>query len=92
MLLYIRVYVRLKLYVWCGSVAAAAVLSEFDRAVAYNLSRLQKSELKLKPEQKASIKHVYEGKDVFVRLPTRFRKSICYEALSSALPQVSFRC
>ena len=29
----------------------------------------------------ASIQHVYHGKDVFVRLPTGFGKSICYEAL-----------
>jgi len=35
----------------------------------------------LKPEQKASIKSVYEGKDVFVWLPTGFGKSVCYEAL-----------
>ena len=61
--------------------SAAAVPSEFDHAVAYSLSRLGKSELKLKPEQRASINHVYEGKDVFVWLPTGFGKSICYEAL-----------
>ena len=35
----------------------------------------------LKPEQKASIKSVYEGKDVFVWLPTRSGKSVGYEAL-----------
>ena len=62
------------------SVAAADDLSEFDRAVAYSLSRFGK---KLKPEQEASIEHVYEGKDVFVRLPTGFGKSrratkLCY--------------
>ena len=37
--------------------------------------------MELKPEQKASVRHVYEGKDVFVWLPTGFRKRICYEVL-----------
>ena len=61
--------------------SVAAVSNEFDHAMAYSLSWLGKSELKLKPEQKASMKHVYEYKDVFMRLPTGFTKSICYEAL-----------
>ena len=34
-----------------------------------------------KPEQRASIKAVYEEKDVSVWLPTGFGKSVCYEAL-----------
>ena len=84
--LHIFVYARLKLYRKYirsdfGMASAAAVPSEFDHAVAYTLSRLGKSELKLKPEQRASIKHVYEGKDMFVWLPTGFGKSICCEAL-----------
>ena len=58
-----------------------AVTSEFDCAVAYSLSWLEKLDLELKPEQKESIRHIYKGKDVFVWLPTGFRKSICYEAL-----------
>ena len=37
----------------------------------------------LKPEQRASIKAVYEGKDTFVWLPIGFGKSVCYEALLS---------
>ena len=61
--------------------SVAAVLSEFDRAGADSLSRRGKSELKLKPEQKASIKHVYKGKDVFMRFRTGFGKNICHEAL-----------
>ena len=70
------------MYVIVVSMASvAATISEFDRAVAYSLSRLGKSELKLKSEQKASIRHVYDGKDVFVWLPTGFGKSICYEVL-----------
>ena len=61
--------------------SVSAVTSEFDRAVAYSLSRLGKFDLKLKPEQETTIRHVYEGKDVFVWLPTGFGKSICYESL-----------
>ena len=34
-----------------------------------------------KPEQVAAIQSVYDGKDVFVWLPTGFGKSFCYEAL-----------
>ena len=33
------------------------------------------------PEQVAAVRAAYEGKDVFVRLPTGFAKSLCYEAL-----------
>ena len=39
----------------------------------------------LKPEQRASIKAVYEGKDILVWLPTRFGKSVCYEAFDFKL-------
>jgi len=39
----------------------------------------------LKPEQKVSIKSVYEGKDVFVCLSTGFGKSVCYMLTSSSV-------
>ena len=61
--------------------SVAAVPSQFDHSVSYSLSWLRKSELKLKPEQKASIEHIYDCKDVFMWLPTGFEKSIHYEAL-----------
>ena len=35
----------------------------------------------LKPEQKACVKSIYEGKDIFLWLPTGFGKSICYKVL-----------
>ena len=35
----------------------------------------------LKPEQLQVVRHMYEGRDVFLWLPTVFGKSICYEAL-----------
>ena len=62
--------------------SVGAVTSEFDCAVAYSWNRLGNSDLELKLEQKTSIRHIYEGKDVFVWLPTGFGKSICYETLA----------
>lgn len=53
----------------------------FDRALSYALQRLGSPGVKLKPEQEAAIWAVYKGRDVFVRLPTRFGKSLCYEVL-----------
>ena len=46
-------------------------MSTFDEAVS----------LKLKPEQLQAIRHVYDGKDGFLWLPTGFGKSVCYETL-----------
>ena len=45
------------------------------------MKRLSCAELQLKPEQTASIHHVYLGKDAFVWLPTGFGKSLCYQVL-----------
>ncbi len=49
-------------------------IGEFEVAVAYALENVDQ----LKPEQKASIKAVFDGRDVFIWLPTGFGKSICY--------------
>ena len=54
---------------------------DFQQAISHALQRLATPCMVLKPEQRASIKAVYEGKDVFVWLPTGFGKSVCYEAL-----------
>ena len=53
----------------------------FCTAVKYALQCLGCPDLCLKPEQLTSIKHIYEGKDVFTWLPTGFGKSICYQAV-----------
>ena len=37
--------------------------------------------LRLKPEQLQAVRHIYEGRDVFLWLPTTFDKSICHEVL-----------
>ena len=39
------------------------------------------SHLTPKPEQLASVRHVYEGRDVFVWLPSGYGKSLCYQVL-----------
>ena len=41
--------------------------------------------LTLNPEQRYFVRHVYEGKDVFVWLPTGFGKSLCYDMLPFVL-------
>ena len=40
-----------------------------------------KGDFTLKAEQLDTIKCIYNGKDVFLWLPTGFGKSICYETL-----------
>ena len=53
----------------------------FSTAVAYALSKVGKEGLVLKKEQLQTIRNLYNGKDVFLWLPTGFGKSICYEVL-----------
>ena len=38
-------------------------------------------DLKLKPEQLSAIRIIFGGSDVFIWLPTGFRKSVCFELL-----------
>ena len=49
--------------------------------LVYALARVGCSSFSLKPEQKECIQCIFDGKDVFVWLPTGFGKSICYEVL-----------
>ena len=60
----------------------------FSTAVAYALSKVGKEGLVLKKEQLQTIRNLYNGKDVFLWLPTGFGKSICYEVL----PFLSLLC
>ena len=53
----------------------------FDECLAYAMKRIGKDGLHIKDEQKQAIREVYEGKDVFVWLPTGYGKSVCYESL-----------
>ena len=45
------------------------------------MSKLGKPELVLKEEQKLAMFSLFSGSDVFVWLPTGFRKSICFQTL-----------
>ena len=50
--------------------------SVFHNSIEYELSAIACSHLSLKEEQLSSVKAVYEGKDMFVRLLTGFGKSL----------------
>lgn len=58
-----------------------AAIQDLDSALSYALQRLGYQAMMLKPQQRESVKCMYEGKDVFLWLPTGFGKSICYEVL-----------
>ena len=53
----------------------------FTAALAHSLEMLRLPDVTLKEEQQAAIKAVYEGRDVFVCLPTGYGKSLCYQTL-----------
>ena len=55
--------------------------ADFEEALSFALAKLDSNHLILKPEQKDAVKHVWEGKDMFILLPPRFGKSIIYEVL-----------
>ena len=58
----------------------------FSKALFHSLRVLQlDSRVVLKPEQRMAIQAVYEGRDVFVWLPTGFGKSLCFQALPFAM-------
>ena len=50
----------------------------FAGAIAFSLEKLDVS---LKAEQRSAIKAMYEGRDVFVCLPTGYGNSLCYQTL-----------
>lgn len=55
--------------------------SSFSESLIYAHSSLKMSHLSLKPEQRSSMEAIYDGRDVFVWLPTGYGKSLCYQAL-----------
>ena len=57
----------------CGSL--------FTNTVSYRLQHLGTPNLSLKNEQFTTIQVMYNGKDVFVWLPTGFDNSLCYQAI-----------
>ena len=54
---------------------------QFAFLLSQAISKVGKAGMVLKPEQLQAVCHVYEGRDVFLWLPTGFGKSICYEIL-----------
>ena len=52
-----------------------------DHSILYALEHLGCASVTLKDEQTACVKAIYEGKDIFLWLPTGFGKSMCYEVL-----------
>ena len=52
---------------------------DVDKAILCALERASLSQLK--PDQEKTIKTFVSGKDVFVSLPTGFRKSLCFALL-----------
>ena len=61
--------------------AVRASSSAFEGAIHYALERFVSTHLGLKEEQLKATRAVYEGKNVFVWLPTGFGKSLCYQAI-----------
>jgi len=51
----------------------------FNHTLFFALQMLDSPGMHLKPEQVASISAIYNGKDVFIWLPTGFGKSVCYK-------------
>ena len=49
--------------------------------ISVALRRVGYPSMTLEPEQKDCVQCVYEGKDVFVWLPTGFGKTVCFEVL-----------
>ena len=49
--------------------------------LSFAVSKAGKEGIVLKPEQLQAVHHIYEGRDVFLWLPTTFGKSICHEVL-----------
>jgi superfamily II DNA helicase RecQ len=58
---------------------------DLDHSISLALQQVGCPSVTLKAEQRACIKSVYDGKDVFLWLPTGFGKSLCYEVLPFVL-------
>ena len=65
----------------CDGSQVSLETDNFESAVSFALRCLQSSGLVLKPQQKEAVNLVWDGKDVFILLPTGFGKSIIYELL-----------
>ena len=64
-----------------SSFSCTSSSQNFLDGVNYSLSKLGMSHIKVKDQQKQAILAAYNGKDVFVFLPTGFGKSVCFQIL-----------
>ena len=55
--------------------------SAFSKALSHALQMLGTPDLYLKKQQAMAVRAVYDGRDVFVWLPTGFGKSVCFQTL-----------
>ena len=65
---------------------------DFEGALEYGPECIGRSTLTLKPQQVETVRHIYDGKDVFLWLPTGFGKSVCYELLPFVLDYMQGKC
>ena len=63
------------------AIVASTEKCECSASSAFSLGKLGLSHISLKKEQCSAILPVYLGQDVFVCLPTRYGKSMCYQCL-----------
>ena len=68
-------------FTWHIEFTMATHGEDLDLAVSYTLQRFGCEVMTLEAERWASVKYMYEGKDVFVWVPTGFGKSVCYKVL-----------
>ena len=64
-----------------GAMSAADASDDFADALSYSLNQLGLPHVSLKEEQRLAVKEIYEGRDVFVWLPTGYGKSLCYQTI-----------
>ena len=55
--------------------------SKFELSLQYARSCLRLEGLEVKDKQLEAIQAIYDGKDVFLWLPTGYSKSLCYQCL-----------
>ena len=65
------------------SFVSLLLVLKMDRYISYALEKVGCLSVMLT----ACIKHIHEGKDVLLQLPTSFGKSLCYEALPCVFDQ-----
>ena len=83
-LVFFRVTITYKRHICilCAAISVmAACDNKFSSALAYALGKLGVPNITPKTEQRSSIEAIYRGKDVFMWLPTGFRKSLCFHML-----------